>query len=128
MSEKQNLVLVVDDSYTIKKMIDMTLSKNGYRTVTADNGFAALALAYEYKPDLIILDVSMPKMNGYEACRVLKKHPVFHNVPVLMLSAKDSLDDKMIGKDVGVDDYLTKPFVPQELLDTVAKMINLSNS
>jgi len=125
MSDKQYLVLVVDDSYTIKKMIDMTLTKNGYKTITADNGFYALALAYENKPDLIILDVSMPKMNGYETCRVLKKHPVFHNVPVLMLSAKDSLDDKMVGKDVGVDEYLTKPFVPQELLDTVAKMVQV---
>ncbi len=127
MNDKQYLVLVVDDSYTIKKMIDMTLTKNGYKTVTADNGFYALALAYEYKPDLIILDVSMPKMNGYETCRVLKKHPVFHNVPVLMLSAKDSLDDKMVGKDVGVDEYLTKPFVPQELLDTVAKMVQVQS-
>lgn len=123
---KPLLILAVDDSFTIRKMIEMTLKKEGYQVMGIENGFDALVSIFEEKPDLVILDVSMPKLNGLETCRIIKKNPAFTDIPVLMLSAKDALYDKKKGELVGANEYLTKPFMPSELVERIRYLLKNS--
>src|SRR5688572_21705819 len=106
-------VLVVDDDPAVLSALRRSLEAEGYQVDTADSGAAALALARERSPDLVVLDVMLPGMTGYEVCRRLRTGSVS---PVLMLTARDTVPDKVAGLDSGADDYLVKPFAVDELL------------
>lgn len=115
------LVLVVDDSPTIRKIVELTLRREGYDVAAADSGVTALAAIADRKPDLILLDIMLPNLNGYQLCQLLKRNERSRSVPVVMLSGKDGMFDKMKGKLVGAADYVTKPFDSKKLVATVAK-------
>ena len=112
MAEK---ILIIDDDVDTLRLVGLMLQRQGYEISAASNGSQGLAKALEERPDLILLDVMMPDMDGYEVARRLRKNPVTVNVPILMFTAKTQLDDKVAGFEVGADDYLTKPTHPTEL-------------
>ena len=111
-------VLVVDDERPIVEILKFNLEKNGYRVLTAFDGAAGLELALSGKPDLILLDLMLPKMDGFDVCKELRKTS---NVPILMLTAKDDELDKVLGLELGADDYITKPFGIREVLARVKR-------
>jgi DNA-binding response OmpR family regulator len=117
------LILVVDDDPSILKFIQPNLEARGYRVVTASNGEKAITVTQKEKPDLILLDIMMPEMDGFEACRKIR---AFTNVPILMLSAREGENDQEKCAACGANDYLTKPFVLRELLDKVKALLKLS--
>jgi twitching motility two-component system response regulator PilG len=112
-------VLVIDDSNTIRRSAEIFLKQGGYEVVLAEDGFDALAKVSDHKPDLIFCDILMPRLDGYQTCAIIKRNPHFANVPVIMLSSKDGLFDKARGRMVGSEDYLTKPFTKDQLLQAV---------
>ncbi len=118
-------VLVVDDDRNLRKIILTNLELAGYAVTTAANGLEALAAVEEDMPDLVLLDVMMPVMDGFEAARAIRTHrnPSIANLPIIMLTAKGEVEDKLRGFEIGVDDYVTKPFGPQELLARVRAKI-----
>ena len=113
-------ILIVDDEKRLVSLVESYLTQEGYRVVTAYNGKDALAVAQKEKPDLIILDIMMPEMNGYDFMRV---HRAEHDTPIIMLTAKVEDDDKVIGLELGADDYVTKPFKPRELMARVRNVL-----
>ncbi|MGH8509172.1 MAG: response regulator [Gammaproteobacteria bacterium] len=113
-------VLVADDSNTIRRSADIFLRKAGCEVVYGEDGFDALAKIPDFKPDLIFVDVMMPKLDGYQVCTVVKQHPRFRMLPVIMLTSKDNVFDRARAKLVGADEYLTKPFTRDGLLNAVA--------
>jgi DNA-binding response OmpR family regulator len=117
MAEK---ILVVDDEISLQETLAYNLKKQGYDVETAGNGTEALELAREIKPDLIILDVMLPGLDGFEVCRILRKEM---STPVLMLTARDDEIDRVVGLEVGADDYLAKPFSMRELIARVKAML-----
>lgn len=119
----RRLVLTVDDSLTVRKIVAMTLERFGYRVLSAADGMQALARLNEHRPDLILLDITMPRMDGYQVCKTIKQNPYTKQIPVLMLSGKDGFFDKVKGKLAGATDYLTKPFQEDELVKAVEKHI-----
>jgi twitching motility two-component system response regulator PilG len=112
-------VLVVDDSATIRRSAETMLANAGYEVVTAENGFEALSKITRHHPDLIFVDIMMPRLDGYQTCAIIKNNNEFRQTPVVMLTSKDGLFDKARGRVVGSDQYLTKPFTREELLDAV---------
>lgn len=112
-------ILIVDDNELNLKLATRVLEKDGYQTATALNGFEALALSEANPPDLAILDVMMPDMDGYELCRRMRENPKLKHTPIIILTALSSVDDRLRAFDVGADDFLSKPFVPAELLARV---------
>ena len=110
-------VMVVDDSNTIRKTVETILNKNGCQVITAIDGYDALAKIADSRPDLIFIDIMMPRLDGYQTCALVKNNPEFRGTPVVMLSSKDGLFDKAKGRIVGSDRYLTKPFSKDELLE-----------
>jgi twitching motility two-component system response regulator PilG len=114
-------VMVVDDSKTIRRTAETLLRKEGYEVITAMDGFEALGKIADYEPDLIFLDIMMPRLDGYQTCALIKRHRVFRNTPVVMLSSKDGLFDRARGRVVGSDDYVTKPFTKEDLLVVMAR-------
>ena len=112
-------VMVIDDSRTIRKSAETMLGREGCEVLTADDGFEALSLIHEHHPDLIFVDIMMPRLDGYQTCAIIKNNADFRSTPVIMLTSKDGLFDKARGRIVGSDHYLTKPFTKDELLDTV---------
>lgn len=114
-------VLVVDDSPTVRKLVAMTLEKQGYEVSSAEDGIDALKQIAEVRPQLILMDINMPKLGGYQLCKLVKKHEQTRHIPVVMLSGKDGMFDKMRGKLVGCVDYVTKPFDPALLSEKVEK-------
>jgi len=120
----RKVILVVDDSLTIRKALSSILEKNDYRVVTAEDGSHALARLNEAVPDLVLLDITMPWMDGYEVCKAIKAKALTRKVPVIMLSGKDGLFDKVRGKLAGCNDYVTKPFDPDALLKTIKKYLS----
>lgn len=112
-------VMVIDDSQTIRRTAETLLAREGYQVVTAQDGFEALAKIAEQSPDLIFIDIMMPRLDGYQACALIKGNPRFAKTPVIMLSSKDGLFDRARGRIVGSDEYLTKPFTKDELLGAV---------
>lgn len=114
-------VLVVDDSPTIQKLVEITLRREGIQVVFAHNGITTLAALTRHQPALIILDIMLPAINGYQICQIIKKHPRCRGIPIVMLSGKDGTFAKMRGKMVGANEYLTKPFAPQELVQAVRR-------
>jgi twitching motility two-component system response regulator PilG len=112
-------VLVIDDSNTIRRSAEIFLKQGGCEVVLAEDGFDALAKISDHRPDLIFCDILMPRLDGYQTCAIIKRNPAFANVPVIMLSSKDGLFDKARGRMVGSEDYLTKPFTKDQLLQAV---------
>jgi len=112
-------VLVIDDSNTIRRSAEIFLRQGGYEVVLAEDGFDALAKVNDYDPQLIFCDILMPRLDGYQTCAIIKRNNKFANVPVIMLSSKDGLFDKARGRMVGSQDYLTKPFTKDQLLQAV---------
>lgn len=113
------LILAVDDEDNILELLKFNLTKEGYHVIGATNGFDATGLAREEKPDLIILDVMLPEMDGYDVLRTLKANKETASIPVIMLSAKSEVLDKVVGLELGADDYITKPFSPREVVARV---------
>ncbi len=112
-------VLVIDDSNTIRRSAEIFLKQAGYQVLLAEDGYDALSKINDYEPDLIFCDILMPRLDGYQACAIIKRSPKFAPTPFVMLSSKDGLFDKARGKMVGAEDYLTKPFTKEQLLRTV---------
>jgi len=110
---------VIDDSNTIRRSAEIFLKQGGYEVVLAEDGFDALSKLSDYKPDLVFCDILMPRLDGYQTCAIIKRNPTFAQVPVIMLSSKDGLFDKARGRMVGSQDYLTKPFTKDQLLQAV---------
>ncbi|MGJ5813952.1 response regulator [Paludibaculum fermentans] len=117
----RRLILAVDDSTTVRKIVAVTLERYGYRVLTAMDGMQALAKLDEQRPDLILLDITMPRMDGYQVCKTIKQNAYTKPIPVLMLSGKDGFFDKVKGKLAGATDYLTKPFQEEALVKAVEK-------
>ena len=115
--ESKKTVLIVEDEKNIVDIVRFNLQREGYDTLEAYDGEAGLALAREKKPDLILLDVMMPKMMGFDVCRALRAEG--DNVPVIILTAREEEEDKILGLEIGADDYITKPFSMRELLARV---------
>ncbi|MDI4632600.1 response regulator [Pelomonas sp. V22] len=112
-------VLVIDDSNTIRRSAEIFLKQGGHEVVLAEDGFDALSKLSDYHPDLVFCDILMPRLDGYQTCAIIKRNPHFAAVPVIMLSSKDGLFDKARGRMVGSQDYLTKPFTKDQLLQAV---------
>jgi len=112
-------VLVVDDSNTIRRSAEIFLKQGGHEVMLAEDGFDALAKVNDYQPNLIFCDILMPRLDGYQTCAIIKRNVRFSGVPVIMLSSKDGVFDKARGRMVGAQDYLTKPFTKEQLLQAV---------
>ena len=112
-------VLVVDDSNTIRRSAEIFLKQGGHEVLLADDGFDALAKINDYQPDLVFCDIHMPRLDGYQTCAIIKRNARFAGIPVVMLSSKDGVFDKARGRMVGSQDYLTKPFTKDQLLQAV---------
>lgn len=117
------VVLVVDDSPTVRKIVQLTLQRERIRVVTAGDGLTALAAVADEQPDLILLDIMLPRMDGYNICQVIRKNMAYRDLPIIMLSGKDGLFDKMRGKLAGSTEYMTKPFDSIELAQTVKRYL-----
>ena len=117
-------ILVVDDSKTFRRTAETLLSKEGCQVFTAIDGFDALSKIADHQPDLIFVDIMMPRLDGYETCSLIKHNKVFRQTPVIMLSSKDGLFDRARGRIVGSEQYLTKPFTKDELLGAISNQIN----
>jgi len=112
-------VMVIDDSKTIRRTAETLLKKEGCEVVTATDGFEALSKITDHHPDIIFVDIMMPRLDGYQTCALIKNNRVFKSTPVIMLSSKDGLFDKARGRIVGSEQYLTKPFTRDELLGAI---------
>ena len=117
-------VMVIDDSKTIRRTAETLLKKEGCNVVTATDGFEALAKIADEKPDIIFVDIMMPRLDGYQTCALIKNNQVFKETPVVMLSSKDGLFDRARGRIVGSDQYLTKPFTKDELLGAIREHVH----
>ena len=117
------VVLVVDDSPTVRKIVQLTLQREHIRVVTAGDGLSALAAVNDEQPDLILLDIMLPRMDGYNICQIIRKNMAFKDIPIIMLSGKDGLFDKMRGKLAGSSEYMTKPFDSAELVQVVKRYL-----
>jgi len=116
-------ILVVDDSPSVRQLVQLTFEMEGYRVITADDGVAGLERARADRPSLVVLDVMMPRMDGFDVARALKSDPATAAMPIVMLTAKAQAADVSAGGASGVDDYVTKPFDPEELLARVERLL-----
>lgn len=124
----KNTVLIVDDEAYILNILDFSLDSEGFRVISAANGEEALHKATEEQPDLVILDVMMPKIDGFEVCRALKAKKETQSIPVILLTAKDRDSDRKKGEEVGADLYITKPFSPARLIAAVQELLGSRQS
>jgi two-component system alkaline phosphatase synthesis response regulator PhoP len=116
-------VLVVDDEEYIQHILNFSFGAEGYDVVTASDGEEGLSKARNEKPDVIVMDIMMPKMDGYEACKKIKADPSTKNIPVILLTAKGRDADRKLGSEAGADDYVVKPFSPGRLIERVEGII-----
>jgi two-component system alkaline phosphatase synthesis response regulator PhoP len=116
-------ILIVDDEQDIVELISYNLGKEGFSTIKAYDGEAAIGLIRSGKPDLMILDLMLPKMNGLDVCKAIRRNPETANLPIIMLTAKGEEIDKIIGLEIGADDYITKPFSVKELVARVRSIL-----
>ncbi len=116
-------ILVIDDSKTIRRTAETLLTKEGCTVFTAMDGFDALSKIADHRPDVIFVDIMMPRLDGYQTCSLIKHNANFKSTPVIMLSSKDGLFDRARGRVVGSEHYLTKPFTRDELLDAFAQQV-----
>ena len=114
-------VMVIDDSKTIRRTAETLLKKAGCQVLTATDGFEALSIIADSHPDLIFVDIMMPRLDGYQTCALIKHNEIFRDIPVIMLSSKDGLFDRARGRIVGSEQYLTKPFTRDELLGAIKR-------
>jgi len=114
-------VMVIDDSKTIRRTAEMLLAKEGCEVITAVDGFEALAKITDQQPEIIFVDIMMPRLDGYQTCALIKSNRTFRRTPVIMLSSKDGIFDKAKGRIVGAEQYLTKPFTRDELLGAIRR-------
>ena len=117
-------VMIIDDSNTIRRSAEIFLVQAGCQVILAEDGFDALAKIADHQPDVIFCDIMMPRLDGYQTCALIKKNQRFRVTPVIMLSSKDGLFDKARGRIVGSEQYLTKPFTREELLDAIRTYVN----
>jgi twitching motility two-component system response regulator PilG len=116
-------VMVIDDSKTIRRTAESLLKKAGCEVITASDGFEALSKITETKPDIIFVDILMPRLDGYQTCALIKNNSTFKTTPVIMLSSKDSIFDRARGRIVGSEQYLTKPFTKEDLLGAIKQHV-----
>ena len=116
-------VMVIDDSKTIRRTAETLLKKDGCEVVTATDGFEALSKIADHQPQIVFVDIMMPRLDGYQTCALIKNNQMFRQTPVIMLSSKDGLFDKARGRIVGSEQYLTKPFTRDELLSAIRKYV-----
>jgi two-component system alkaline phosphatase synthesis response regulator PhoP len=128
MAMAKGKILVVDDEIYIVHILDFSLGMEGYEVLTALDGEQAVDKARSEHPDLIVLDIMMPKLDGYETCKILKAGEDTKNIPVILLSAKGRNVDQKIGFEVGADDYITKPFSPRKLVERINTLLGQANS
>ena len=119
-------VMVVDDSQTIRRSAETLLTREGYSVITAEDGYEALAKIADHHPEIIFVDIMMPRLDGYQVCALIKANPRFSKTPVIMLSSRDGLFDRARGRIVGSDQYLTKPFTKDELVSAVQAYVKKS--
>lgn len=119
--------MVIDDSMTIRKSAEAFLLPEGADVVLANDGFEALAKVNDHRPSVIFCDIMMPRLDGYQTCKLLKKNPRFSATPIVMLSSKDGLFDRARGHAAGSNEYLTKPFTQESLLNAIAIQLGLQN-
>jgi two-component system, OmpR family, alkaline phosphatase synthesis response regulator PhoP len=117
-------ILVTEDSPTILEILKSVLSEEGYEVIAAADGQQALDLARTEKPDLIILDLMLPKIDGYKVCRMLKFDEKYKEIPIIMLTARTKDEDEQLGKEVGADAYIKKPFQPEMIVDKIKEFLN----
>lgn len=121
-TEFSNLkVMIIDDSKTIRRSAETLLKKAGCEVLTAENGFEALPIISAEHPDILFIDIMMPRLDGYQTCSLVKSNPNFSDIPIIMLSSKDGLFDRAKGRVVGAEEYLTKPFTREDLLNAIRK-------
>jgi two-component system, OmpR family, phosphate regulon response regulator PhoB len=116
-------ILIVEDDRDILELLHFNLAKAGYQTVLAENGEEALLLTQEHHPDLILLDLLLPGVNGLEVCRRLKRNPALHHIPIIMVTAKGEEMDRIVGLELGADDYIVKPFAVREIILRMQKVL-----
>jgi twitching motility two-component system response regulator PilG len=116
-------VMIIDDSKTIRRTAESLLKKEGCDVVTATDGFEALAKIAAHQPNIIFVDIMMPRLDGYQTCALIKHHRIFKETPVIMLSSKDNIFDKARGRIVGSQQYLTKPFTREDLLGAIKQHV-----
>ncbi len=124
MTMKKGKILVVDDEVNITQILEFSFGCEGFDVITAQNGEEAVEKARREQPDLVILDIMMPKIDGYEACRILKANPLTKNIPVVLLTAKGRDIDKRLGMEVGATDYIVKPFSPAKLIERIHRLLS----
>jgi len=112
-------VVVIDDSKTIRRTAETLLKKAGCEVITATDGFESLSKVMEYQPNIIFVDIMMPRLDGYQTCALIKNNQAFKKIPVVMLSSKDGLFERARSRIVGAEHYMTKPFTREELLSTI---------
>lgn len=112
-------IMVIDDSKTIRRTAETLLRNEGFEVIVATDGFEALSLVADHRPDLIFLDIMMPRLDGYQTCALIKHHQLYRHTPVVMLSSKDGLFDRARGRVVGSDHFITKPFTRDDLLAAI---------
>jgi twitching motility two-component system response regulator PilG len=119
-------VLVIDDSNTIRRSAEIFLRQAGYEVILAEDGFDALAKISDYQPQVIFVDIMMPRLDGYQTCALIKQNDTYKSTPVIMLSSKDGVFDRARGRLAGSDQYLTKPFTKEGLIAVVDEYVKLS--
>ena len=122
MADKKRLLLV-EDEVDMQEMVRMRLEASGYEVLVASDGQEALDKAHQEKPDLIILDIMLPKMDGYKVCGLLKADARYNKIPIIMFSARAQDQDKVTAQEVGANDYICKPFNPKELLEKISNLL-----
>jgi DNA-binding response OmpR family regulator len=121
--QRQKLIVIAEDEPDAARLLEFRLQRSGFRTIVAADGLTALNEVFEHKPDLLILDLMLPQMHGFEVCRLLKTSPVTYRIPILVLTALATPEDKLRGFGRGADDYLTKPFQMSELVARVYALL-----
>jgi len=121
-------IMVIDDSLTIRRSAEIFLAQAGCKVILAEDGFDALAKISDHQPDLIFVDILMPRLEGYQTCALIKKNARFARTPVIMLSSRDGLFDRVRGRMAGSDDYLTKPFTQEALLKAIGEHVAARSS
>lgn len=116
--------MIIDDSKTIRKTAVMFLNNEDYEVIEVENGYEALTKIIDEQPDFLFVDVMMPRLGGFETCKIIKQNPDFENLPIVILSSKDGVLDKAKGRLYGCDDYLTKPFTKDKLLEIIKRFLN----
>ncbi len=117
-------LMFIDDSRTVRKSAELYMKESGHDVILANDGYEALCKISEHNPDLIFIDITMPRLNGYQTCALIKGNQQYESIPVIMLSSKSGLFDKAKGRIVGADDYLTKPFTKNGLLETIDRFFS----